>query len=134
MKMIVEDHSMSNDDKELKKNVGLYVCPKCGKKIPNSIGLINRHVCSDVTIKATQSDVENDLKNIENESRETFIEVIEKSIKSGMDEISLDVNGIIIEGKVIKIDRENSRLTIKDSFNQYHVLTFECVKKSFSLA
>ena len=131
--MTVEDHSVSNDDKEIKKNVGIYTCPRCGAKMPNSTGLINRHVCAGVAVKAERPEIENDLKKLEEDIRETFIEVIEKSIKTGVDEISLDVNGIIIEGRVIKIDKENSRLTIKDSYNQYHVLTFECVKKSFSL-
>lgn len=101
--------------------------------MPHAIGIINRHVCSGVMIKAERPELEENKKEDILAQRDSILEAIEAEMLSGNNDISLDINGLIIEGKCTKIDKDSKRITIKDSFNQYHVVTFDGVKKYFSL-
>lgn len=125
------NNSEDSDSLIPKKTVGQYVCSKCGMKMPNARGIINMHVCKGIVVSAERPELEDDKKKNEEHKRETFIDILENAMKTGINDIALDVGGIIINGKVTKLDKEKQHITIRDIFNQYHILTFECVKKSF---
>lgn len=115
------------------KNIGKYKCEKCGEEILNVPRIIQKHICNkNITIK-TNKEIEqkNDKTNIDIPSNDSFIDLLRKEIKN-KNKITLNFDGLIIEGIVIKLENKMKRIFIKDSFNQIFQVSFDCFKQKYT--
>jgi hypothetical protein len=122
----------------------LYSCGMCGETFPAVYHLIKRHVCKQTQLSVANLYETSNLNEPMINLHETpnlnepvirpslFFEIFNDEMKKSNYTISLNLNGVIIEGKVVAVNKETERIVISDSYNQKHVLTFDCVKKNYT--